>query len=54
MSWEQLEGILRENRALAEEERQAPPVACPYDGEPLETAFDGSLYCPLGNYRWRG
>ena len=53
MSWEQLTGILQENRGYA---RQAmdPPVACPIDGDLLEIRADGGRNCPMGNYRWTG
>lgn len=52
MSWEQLSAIYREARQAAKAEREAPPVACPFDGTPLE--FRNGVYnCPMGNYRTR-
>lgn len=52
MAWEQLVSIAAEAAAYAREERSSPPVACPHDGEPLDAAPDGGLFCPLGNYLW--
>lgn len=52
MAWEQLFSIYAEAMAYVEEEKTQPPMACPYDGEPLDGAPDGGLFCPLGNYRW--
>lgn len=53
MSWWQLVSIKREATQYVEYEKTQPPLACPYDGEPLkETPRGGGLYCPLGNYEW--
>lgn len=54
MSWDQLVSIVTEARDYATEERTEPPLACPYDGEPLKAspAPSGGRYCPLGNYEW--
>jgi hypothetical protein len=52
MSWDQLTGIYIEAIGYAEAERTDPPLACPYDGEPLDAGPKGSLFCPLGNYEW--
>jgi hypothetical protein len=47
MSWEQLLSITREARELQreEEERQLHPVACPYDGTPLEDGPRNERHC---------
>lgn len=52
MSWEQYSSLLAEAIGYVEDERTQPPTACPYDGEPLDEAPRGGLFCPLGNYRW--
>lgn len=54
MGWEQLTDILQQNRREAEMHLADPPVACPFDGEPLDIRADGVRNCPLGNYTWRG
>ena len=41
MSWEQLLSIYVEADQYARDERVQPPVACPFDGEPLSTTPDG-------------
>lgn len=43
-SWYGLLSILAEARAMHEQQRNAPPVACPQDGEPLESV-NGILHC---------
>ena len=50
MPWEQLKAIIDENRQLAQQARQEPPVACPIDGDVLDIHPDGSRSCPMGNY----
>ena len=50
MPWEQLKAIIDENRQLAQQARQEPPVACPIDGDILDIHPDGSRSCPMGNY----
>lgn len=52
MAWEQLISIKAEALAYMREERVEPPVACPFDGEPLDTSPHGGLFCPLGNYEY--
>lgn len=52
MSQEQLLSIVREAVGYKEQEIVSPPLACPYDGEPLDSAPDGGLFCKLGNYQW--
>ena len=54
MSWEQLQGILRENRTVKGIEDARPPVACPVDGAILDINPRGHRNCPMGNYRWVG
>jgi len=54
MSWEQLEGILKENREVARRESIEPPVVCPFDGHILDVHPSGVRNCPFGNYTWRG
>lgn len=52
MSWAQLTNILEERRRLAREDREKDPVACPYDGTPLEY-HEGKnvLHCPNGDFQ---
>ena len=52
MSWGQLLAIRREAAQIAKAEREAPPVACPFDGTPL-VFRDGVYNCPMGNYTTR-
>lgn len=52
MSWEQLRSIAIEGLGYVTEERTEPPLACPFDGEPLDSTPRGGLTCPLGNYDW--
>ena len=52
MGWEQLRNTTKENRELAREASQTPPVACPIDGTVLVIRSDGVRDCPMGNFRW--
>lgn len=53
MAWEQLESIYAEALSYIEQEQREPPLACPFDGEPLSTTPDGhGLFCKWGNYHW--
>jgi len=52
MPWDQLRDIIADNRGTMREAQNAPPVACPLDGELLDVHPDGRRNCPLGNYRW--
>jgi hypothetical protein len=52
MSWDQLTSISAEATGYHEKERTDPPLACPYDGQPLLPAPAGGLFCPLGDYEW--
>lgn len=54
MSWQQLAAIAREAADEAAAERARPPVACPNDGEPLQTGPHGELFCPFDGWRWDG
>lgn len=49
--WYQLLAIGREAAALAEEEINRAPTACPNDGEPLRSGPNGVLYCPYDGWR---
>jgi hypothetical protein len=51
--WWALDDIFAQNDAYRRADRDAPPLACPFDGEPLRPGPHGGLYCPWGNYRWR-
>lgn len=51
MSWEQLISINEQNAQEVRSFTDAPPVACPNDGEPLSTGPDGQLFCPCGDWR---
>lgn len=52
MSWYQLLDIAVEGIGYQERERTEPPLACPFDGEPLREAPDGGLFCLLGDYEY--
>lgn len=52
MAWEQMLSIVAEALLYVEKEKTEPPLACPFDGEPLDEAPNGGLFCPLGNYEW--
>ena len=52
MSWYQLIDILDINRDLVRDDRDRPPIACPFGGFPLEAGPDGTLHCPEGDYTW--
>lgn len=53
MVWDQFTSIVEEALSYIEAEKTQPPIACPYDGEPLDSAPDGvGLFCPWGNYEW--
>ncbi len=49
MAWDELAAILEERRKEAA--ASDPPVACPNDGEPLQVAADGGLFCPFDGWR---
>lgn len=49
--WYGLLNIVREAGAMAAADREAPPVACPNDGEPLRSK-NGTLWCPFDGFRW--
>ena len=52
MSWYQLLAIRREAIDEFRAQESAPPVACPNDGEPLDSGPDGTLHCPWGDYEY--
>lgn len=52
MAWEQLLSIYAEATAYKKDELISAPVACPYDGEPLDVGDNGVLHCPWGNYEY--
>ena len=52
MAWETLLGIYEEAAQYARDERDRPPAACPYDGEPLQEGPRSVLFCRLGDYQW--
>lgn len=54
MSWRQLQSIYEDAAATYASEQDAPPVACPTHGDPLESGPRGELHCPLGDYIWDG
>lgn len=43
--------IVREAKALAEQDRAKPELDCPLCGEPLQFNARGQANCPLGHYR---
>lgn len=52
MSWDQLISIRKEQRQIAEDERTAPLVDCPFCGILLNVR-DGQYDCALGHFRTR-
>lgn len=52
MSWAELQNITAEMRQTARDEAAKDPVACPYDGTPLEF-HEGKhiLHCPNGDFQ---
>lgn len=54
MSWYQLLDVRVEAAAWQLKERTEPPLACPFDGEPLRSMPGGGvgLYCPYDGYEW--
>lgn len=53
MAWEQLTSIYREAEQYLRDERTEPPLACPFDGEPLSTTPDGDgLFCKVDGYQY--
>lgn len=53
MSWEQLLAIY-ETAADQEAADATAPVACPNDGEPLESGPSGELHCRFDGWIWDG
>jgi len=54
MSWKQLQAMITENRAQAEQTASEAPMTCPIDGALLNINSRGERDCPMGNYRWTG
>lgn len=54
MSWEQLQSIIESARRDRELDDATAPVACPNDGEPLETGPGGELHCKFDGWIWDG
>jgi len=52
MSWYSLLAIAQEAADIRRESETRPPLACPFDGEPLESGADGELHCPWGDYEY--
>ena len=43
---------IREEQLEAARAESDPPVACPNDGEPLQSGPDGQLYCPFDGWQY--
>lgn len=52
MSWEQLRDIYRVAAAEKRANDALRPIACPNDGEPLESGSNGSLHCRSDGWSW--
>lgn len=52
MAYEELLAIFRRQAEARQEWLDAPPVACPIDGSPLDIGPNGELHCPMGNWTW--
>lgn len=50
--WDAFGAALRFNADEARREREAPPVDCPNDGEPLQAGPGGVLHCPADGWQW--
>lgn len=50
--WGALISIYAEAAAIMRDEKNSPPTACPYDGEPLSAGPGGVLHCRWGNYEY--
>ncbi len=50
--WWRLLAIHRDARAEYRAERRDPPLACPFDGEPLQSGPGGTLHCPFDGWTW--
>lgn len=49
--WYKLLGIIQESEAIQQQEAVRPVVACPNDGEPLQSGPDGQLFCRFDGWR---
>jgi len=54
MSWEQLQAIYESAAAEQAAADATAPVACPNDGEILETDENGKLHCKFDGWVWDG
>lgn len=55
MSWWALDTVLKDQAYEADYYRSVPPVACPFDGEPLRIGpprDSGILYCPYDGFQY--
>jgi hypothetical protein len=50
VSWYSLLAIYQEAADIRRELETRPPLACPNDGEPLESGPDGSLHCKFDGW----
>lgn len=48
--WGGLRAILRDVEIQTRQDEKRRVVACPHDGEPLLTAWDGTIYCPYDSF----
>jgi len=48
--WQKLLDIGKQNAQEQNDWLREQPVACPYDGFPLNTGPQGQLHCPMGDY----
>ena len=54
MSFNQLLDLFKRATQEQQELKAQPPVACPNDGEPLETGPRGELHCRFDGWTWNG
>jgi hypothetical protein len=52
--WYSYLNIMSNNAAEMSRQANSPPVACPNDGEPLDTSVHGVLFCPFDGWEWSG
>ena len=50
--WYGLLSVIRERTEIKRQRESVPPTACPNDGEPLQPAEGGRLYCPFDSWEW--
>lgn len=50
--WYGLLAILKERQDIKRQQSSVPPLACPNDGEPLQTTRSGKLICLFDGWEY--